>query len=74
MNVIKEPKKITIDLTDEEDRAVDYFMRKTGGNSLNEFFGFFFESRIGTMKSEISLQLYQASTQEEKDIILKRIP
>jgi hypothetical protein len=74
MNITKDGNKIIIEITPLEDRAVSYFMRRRGITALEEYFAFFFESRITTMEDEISRSLFQASTDAEKEAILSRIP
>jgi hypothetical protein len=73
MNVTKKDKIITIELTEEERKAVDYFIIKRGVGILNEYFSHFIDSRVVTMQMEMGRDLYQASTEEEKKKILERI-
>ena len=74
MNVSKKVNIITIELTEEENKAVDYFIVKRGSGILSEYFDFFISSRVATMEMEMGRDLYQAATEEEKRAILDRIP
>ena len=75
MEIVKEGNIITLTLTPEENRALDYFMVKTNGMILHEYFDFFIQSRIDTaaleQRSEVMV-VFNAMTPEEQEEFLMR--
>lgn len=59
MNIVKEERKIVLELTAEEDKIINYFLEKRGSNFLNEYFVHFMETRKGVRQDEISHELYE---------------
>ena len=74
MHIIKKDNIITIELSPVETEAIDYFIHKRGINVLDEYFGFFFNSRVETKKIEEREELYRVVTDAERKELLKRLP
>lgn len=58
MVTTKEDHKIIIELTDEENKIIDYFIEKRGPNFLDEYFNHFMQTRKGVREDEISHELF----------------
>lgn len=76
MNIVKEPGKIILELTPEEDEIMTYFIQSRGSNVLNEYFEPFIISRRETKKYEehekINNLINQLSPEEKEKLISGR--
>jgi len=75
MTITKIANIITLGLTPVEDNAVNYFMEKTGGNILHEYFDHFIQTRIDTaaleQKTDV-MRVFNSLTPEEQQAFLDR--
>jgi hypothetical protein len=73
MTIVKENNIITLTLNEEENNAVNYFMVKTNGNILYEYFNHFIQTRINTAALEQRIEVMEAFNKlspEEQDKFL----
>jgi hypothetical protein len=67
MKIIKEPGRIILELNEEEDKIIDYFILSRGPDVLNEYFGHFMDGRKGTREAEIKQELWEKYKDGELD-------
>lgn len=73
MNIVKEPGKIILELSPEEDEIIMYFVQDRGAQVLNEYFEPFMKSRRETKKFEENEKLnnliLQLSPEEKERLV-----
>jgi len=75
MTIEKNGNVITLVLNDEENNAVDYFMKTTNNGILHEYFDHFIQTRIDTAKLDQKIEvmeIFNSMTPEQQEEFLNR--
>lgn len=76
MDIVRQNKKIIINLSEDEDEVISYLERR-GSTYLKEAFTHWLKSRMDTVEDELKTQLmgtvYSGKTIKELKIELKRV-